>query len=155
MRRVSQLCSSMWAAASKLRSEQGQSLVEFALTSSILLTFIFGLIETTLAFYSFNMISEAAREGTRYAMVRGATCTTSANGSCTVTASQVNSYVTGLGWPNLGGGTLTPTTTFPDGNQNPASRVQVTIQYVFPFRVPYVPTRSMSMSATSVAYIIQ
>lgn len=155
MPRVDRWCGGMRAAAAKLRGEQGQSLVEFALTSSILLTFIFGLIETTLAFYSFNMISEAAREATRYAMVRGSSCTTSANASCTVTASQVNSYVTGLGWPNLGGGTLTPATTFPDGNQNPASRVQVTVSYVFPFHVPFVPTRSMSMSATSVAYIIQ
>lgn len=155
MRRVNGLWNGLRAAARKLGGEHGQSLVEFALTSSVLLSFIFCLIESSLAFYSFNMISEAAREGARYAMVRGSSCVTSTSSSCTVTAAQVNSYVTGLGWPNLGGGTLTPSTTFPDGNQNRASRVQVTVQYVLPVRVPYVPVRTMSMSATSVAYIVQ
>jgi len=138
------------------RREDGQSLVEFAISSTVLLTFIFCMAETTLAYYSYDMISESAREGTRYAMVRGSSCTTSGNSSCEASASQVNSYVQGLGWPNLGGGTMTVSTTYPDGNENPqTSRVKVTIQYVFPIEVPFVPSHSITMNASSEAYIIQ
>lgn len=142
--------------AARAGAEDGQSLVEFALTSTILLSFIFGLIAATLAFYSFNVASECAREGTRYAMVRGSSCTTAGGSSCTVTAAQVNAYVSGIGYPNLGGGTMTVNTTYPDGNETPqTSRVQVTVQYVFPVRVPFVPTRSFTMASTSTAYIVQ
>ncbi|MGB6690355.1 MAG: TadE/TadG family type IV pilus assembly protein [Terracidiphilus sp.] len=142
--------------AAMVRDDEGQSLVEFAISSTVLLTFIFCMAEATLAYYSYDMISESAREGTRYAMVRGSSCTTSGNSSCEVTASQVNSYVADLGWPNLGGGTVTVNTTYPDGNENPqTSRVKVSIQYVFPINLPFVPSHSITMNASSEAYIIQ
>ena len=38
---------------------------------TILLTFLFGVMEASFALYSYHFISEAAREGTRYAIVRG------------------------------------------------------------------------------------
>ena len=63
---------------SRLRDEQGQSLVEFAITFSILIGFVFGFIEVCLMFYTYCMISECAREGTRYAAVHGTTCQTAA-----------------------------------------------------------------------------
>ena len=149
------LTPSRWIAA-MARGDDGQSLVEFAISSTVLLTFIFCMAEATLAYYSYDMISECAREGTRYAMVRGSSCTTSSSSSCEVGASQVNTYVNGLGWPNLGGGTMTVNTTYPDGNENPqTSRVKVAIQYVFPIEVPFVPRNSITMNASSVAYIIQ
>jgi Flp pilus assembly protein TadG len=142
--------------AAMVRGEEGQSLVEFAISSTVLLTFIFSMAEATLAYYSYDMISESAREGTRYAMVRGSSCTTSGGSSCEATAAQVNSYVTSLGWPNLAGGTMTVNTTYPDGNENPqTSRVLVSIQYVFPITLPFVPSRSISMNASSEGYIIQ
>jgi hypothetical protein len=33
--------------------------------------------------------------------------------------------------------------------------VQVRVTYLFPFRVPYIPTSTLTMSATSTMYIIQ
>jgi Flp pilus assembly protein TadG len=140
----------------RLGNEDGQSLVEFSISTTVLLTFIFCMAEATLAFYSYNMISESAREGTRWAMVRGSSCTTSSSASCETSASQVNSYVSGLGWPNLGGGTMTVNTTYPDGNENPqTSRVLVSIRYVFPIQVPFVPSTAITMNASSEAYILQ
>jgi Flp pilus assembly protein TadG len=135
--------------------ENGQALVEMAISFPIVATFVFTMIEICLAFYSFCLISECAREGTRYAIVRGATCMTSSNSSCTASSSSINSYVSQIGFPNLGGGTVTPSTTFPDGNQNPGSRVQVHVTYVFPISVPFVPKNSISMGSTSVMYIVQ
>jgi Flp pilus assembly protein TadG len=140
---------------SELASEEGAALVEFALTVPILFTFFFGLIEVSMAMYMHQVLSESAREGSRYAMVHGSTCVNGSGSSCTLTAAQVNSYVSGLTWPNIGGAPLVVSTTFPDGNQSPGSRVQVYVTYAFPFRVPFVPPTTLSMSSTSVMYIVQ
>jgi len=136
-------------------SQEGSALVEIALTLPVLLTFFFGLIEVCLAFYTHQVLSESAREGTRYAMVHGSTCTTGSGNSCTVSAATVNSYVSGLNWPNFGGGTMAVNTTYPDGNESRGSRVQVNVSYGFRFRVPFIPPSTLTMSSTSVMYIIQ
>ena len=135
--------------------EDGQALVECALTSTVLLAFFFVFIEICLIFYTYCMTAELAREGTRYAALHGSTCATASQASCTASASTVNSYVSGLSWPNLGGGTLTPSASYPDGNEAPGSRVKITVSYLFPIGVPFVPTQSVSMSSTSEAYILQ
>jgi Flp pilus assembly protein TadG len=140
----------------RVRDEEGSALVEFALTMPILIIFFFGLIQVCLAAYMRQVVSESAREGTRYAMVHGSTCLTSSGTSCTVSATTVNSWVSSNGWPNLGGGApVTVNTTFPDGNESPGSRVSVTVTYLFPFRVPLVPKSTLTLSSTSVAYIVQ
>jgi Flp pilus assembly protein TadG len=141
--------------ASRGAGQEGSSLVEFALTIPVLLTFFFGLIQVSIATYTRGAISENAREGTRYAMVHGSTCQTASNASCTLTASNIDSYVSSSPWPNVGGGAMTVTTTYPDGNENPGSRVQVKVSYAFPFRVPMIPASTLTMTSTSVMYIVQ
>jgi Flp pilus assembly protein TadG len=136
-------------------NEEGSALVEIALTLPVLITFFFGLIEVSLAFYTHQVLSESAREGTRYAIVHGSTCTTGSGSACTVSAATVNSYVSGLSWPNFGSSAMSVNTTYPDGNEAPGSRVQVTITYGFPFRVPFIPTSTLTMSSSSVMYIVQ
>ena len=126
-----------------------------ALTLPVLFTLMFCFMQMCLAFYTVDMISEDAREGTRYAMYRGASCPTTANPTCEVTSSQVNSYVSGLGWPNLAGGTLTVTTTYPNGNEAVGSTVQVKVSYTMPITMPFVPKNSMAFSSTSVMPILQ
>lgn len=136
-------------------SEEGQAIIEAAITLPIVAAFVFVMIEVCLMFYSYCMISEVAREGTRYAIVHDATCQTASKASCTAAASAVNTYVSQINWPNLGGGTMTPSTTFPDGNENPGSRVQVSVSYSFPVTLPFVPKGSVAMSSSSVMYFIQ
>jgi Flp pilus assembly protein TadG len=135
--------------------EEGSSLVEFAISIPVLLTFFFGLIQVCIATYTRGAISECAREGTRYAMVHGSSCQTANNASCTLNATAINTYVSSSPWPNIGGGTITPNTTYPDGNENPGSRVQVTVSYAFPFRIPMIPASTLTMTSTSVMYIVQ
>jgi hypothetical protein len=55
----------------------------------------------------------------------------------------------------MGGGPMTVNTTYPDGNENPGSRVQVTVSYAFPFRIPSIPASTLTMTSTSVMYIVQ
>jgi Flp pilus assembly protein TadG len=139
----------------RARSEEGSTLVELALTIPVLLTFVFGWMQVCMAISTRSLLSEIAREGTRYAMVRGATCVNVAGSSCMATAANVNAYLNGVNWPNVGGSVIAVSTTYPDGNENAGSRVQVTVTNVFPFNIPFVSRTSLTMSSTSVMYILQ
>ncbi len=130
------------------RSEAGVSTVEFAMTLSILLTMLFGLMELALALYSYNFISEAAREATRYAIVRGSSCS-GFGSACPAAASDVQNYVVGLGYPGLDSSLLTVSTTWPAGDNNPGHTVQVKVSYQFPLTIPFIPNRTINMSSTS------
>ena len=57
------------------KSEEGSSLVEFALIFLVLMTMMLGIIDFCRAAYAYHFVSNAAREATRYAAVRGSTCT--------------------------------------------------------------------------------
>jgi Flp pilus assembly protein TadG len=130
-------------------------MIEFSLSFSALMIFVFAIMEMCMLFYSYGMISESAREATRYAIVRGSTCLTSSSTSCTATATTISNYAKGLGLPNIGGGTLNVTTTFPDGNQAPGSRVKVDIQYSVSIKLPFIPRNSIPLDSSSEMYILQ
>ena len=140
--------------------EAGSALIETAASLPVLFVLIFCFMELCMAFYSYDMISESAREGTRYAMLLSSTCTNSSGGSCTATAAQVNSYVSGLGWANLAGGTMTVSTTYKTpaggvGTNTVSDYVVVQITYVFPITMPFVPKNSITAKSTSQTIIVQ
>lgn len=130
-------------------------MIEFVLSFSALMIFVFAVMEMCMLFYTYGMISESAREATRYAIVRGSTCLTSSSTSCTATSTTISNYAKGLGLPNIGGGTLNVTTTFPDGNQNPGSRVKVDVQYSVSIRLPFMPRNAIPLDSSSEMYILQ
>ena len=77
--------------ASNLR-EDAATIVEFAFACAVLLGMFFGIIYICFALYTFHYISDAAREGSRYAIVRGSTsCVNSSNllSNCNATAAQI------------------------------------------------------------------
>jgi Flp pilus assembly protein TadG len=142
------------------KGEDGQALIETAVSLPVLFALLFCFMELCLAFYSYDMISESAREGTRYAMLLSSTCTNSSGASCTATAAQVNTYVPGLGWPNLACGTMTVSTTYKTpaggvGTNIVSNFVVVQITYVFPITMPFVPKNSITLKSTSQMPIIQ
>lgn len=137
-----------------IRVEAGANIVEFALASIVLITLVFGVIAICLALYSYNVVAEAAREASRYAMVRGSACNSFAD--CKVTRIQLESYVQSITWPGLASNSLTvPTVNWPDGNNNPGSRVAVTVNYTLPLAIPFVPSRTLTMASTSQVVISQ
>jgi Flp pilus assembly protein TadG len=135
--------------------DEASGLIEFAVALPLLCTFLFCFMEACLIIYSQNLISELACEGTRYAMVHGAACPSTTNPTCEATATQVNSFVSSINIPNLAVGTITPTTTYPDGNEAVGSRVQVKISYTFPITMPFVPKTAFNLTAISTTYIMQ
>ena len=138
------------------QSESGGSQIEFVLSLTALMTFVFAVMEICMVFYTYGMISECAREATRYAIVRGSTCLTSSSTSCTASATTISNYAKGLGFPNIGGGTLNVTTTFiPAGNQAPGSQVKVDIKYTVSIKVPFIPKNALQLDSSSEMYILQ
>src|SRR5579862_6709464 len=73
-----------------VRGERGQTLVEFAISLVVFMMTIFGTIEFGQAVWHYNMVSDLAQEGARWASVRGAT-----SGTLQATAAQVQTYVQG------------------------------------------------------------
>jgi Flp pilus assembly protein TadG len=146
-----------------LSGDEGGSLIEFAVTLPVLFGLIFCFIEMCMMLYTYEMISDSARQGTRYAMVRGASCPNATTHSCEVSATQVNTYVSGLGWPNIGGGTVNATTCYiaganpcsSGGSESPGNQVQVTVTYAFKVWMPFVPKQTISLSSTAQATILQ
>ena len=147
------------------RGEDGLAAVEVAMTASVLFTTLIGLMKMCMSIYTFHFVAEAAREGTRYAIVRGAKCTTFAS-ACPASADQIGTYVKTLGYPGISSSAMTVTTTwatYPAGKvctpsttcNNPADAVSVYVQYAFPLSIPFMSNRTYTMKSTSTMIISQ
>lgn len=147
----------------RLRGEEGATMVETALSLIILLTVIFGVFEICLALYTYHFISDAAREGSRFAMVRGSACQ-SPGYQCNASAAQIQTYVQDLGFPGINPSAMTVTTVWsPYGFStcvsatcnDPGNQAAVTVNYQFPLSIPFIPSSTISMSSTSSMVISQ
>lgn len=136
-------------------SDGGGTLIESAMSLSVLFILMFYFMEICLALYARVIIAESAREGARYAMVHGASCPTASNPTCEATPSQVNAYVSALGWPNLAGGTMTVATTYTNGTETVGSPVQIKVTYAMTPNMPFVPRATLTMTSTAQATIEQ
>jgi len=169
MRAVIQLLSSLGAC---LRRDDGSSLVEFALASMVFFAMLIGAFQVNIGLYTYNFISEAAREGSRYAMVRGSTsCTNTPKlAACNATADQIQTYVRGRGYPGISQTKLQLTTTWytPDSNlpptwtactagtcNAPGNMVKVVATYAYGVKVPFVPSLTFNLTSTSKMVISQ
>jgi Flp pilus assembly protein TadG len=135
---------SLWRDAR--RGARGATLVEVALASTLCLTITFGAIEFGRMILDYNIVSNAAREGVRYAAVRG-----SSSGRA-VSANDVATYVA-----SRSGGRLSPsnvTVTWPTNNA-PGSVVQVQVRYGFTPIVTLLRRTSVNLSRTTTAYILR
>jgi Flp pilus assembly protein TadG len=141
--------------------DEGSSIIEMAVVSPIFLAMLFGIIELSLALYTYNYVSDAAREGSRYAIVRGSSCSVLTN--CGVTAAQIQTYVQNLGYPGmkavnttvttawLSPSTTTPVTWTVCGStcNAPGDAVQVKVTYSFHLGIPFVPKSTINLHSTS------
>jgi Flp pilus assembly protein TadG len=160
--------------------ERGSALLEYALVLILMLTFLFGIIDFARAVYAYHFVANAAREATRFAMVRGTTWTTpcvddpSFLAGCQASSGNVQYYVqtqaTGIGLDdaNMITGTLTPMPR-PNGSGtcnalDPGCTAQVTVTYPFKFIMPFLPTStstcnnvnaSICMTSTSEMVVTQ
>ena len=142
----------------------GSATVETALSCTVLVALLFGLIQICQGLYAYHFISEAARLGTRYAMVRGSSCTDFAS-NCPATAAEIQSYVKGLGYPGINSSDMIVNVTWPTtGSEctpssspcnNPGNQVKVQVQYAVTLLIPKASNVSLNMSSTSEMVISQ
>jgi Flp pilus assembly protein TadG len=110
-------------------NERGIAAAEFALVLPVLLLILFSTIEFGMMMYGREIVTNAAREGTRAGIVQGPPKRTS--GDITTIA---NNYLTGTGIRQADV-TFTPTGA---GLSNP-NTLTITAQYRYNFLIPYIP----------------
>jgi Flp pilus assembly protein TadG len=144
--------------------DEGGPTVEFAMVIMVFLTMVFGLVDFGRALYVYHYVSYAARDGVRFAIVRGSSCTSFITDCPTNTdGSGVSSYLkTTVLPPAINPGNLTVTATWPGGNpgcsgavNSPGCIVKVRVQYNFSFIIPFIPRLTNVMSSTSQMVISQ
>ena len=127
----------------------------------------------SLALYNYHLVCDAAREATRYAIVRGsASCTNSPTlSNCNATSGEIQSYIQGLGYPYSGQLTVTTTwltaassgspatttwTACSSGTCNaPGNLVNVFVSEAFPLNIPFVSNLTINLRSTSQMVISQ
>ena len=154
-----------------LQDEAGSSMIEFALSASLLMMLVFGIMGMSLAAYTDHFVAIAAQAATRYASVRGSTwasaCGTATATSCTATASSVKNYVQSITPGGVSYSDVTVQATWPgttpagkacfavSGSNSPGCMVQVKISYSFSFLLPFLPDNAITLTSTGALPITQ
>lgn len=154
-------------------SEDGASVVEMALASVVVMGMLIGVIYMSLGLYTFHYISDAAREGSRYAMVRGSASCTNTPGltNCNALNTQIQTYVQNLGYPGIDAtNKMTVTTTWYTASASqpttwslcstgtcnaPGNIVKVQVTYAFPLSIPFHTGKTLNLTSTSQMVIAQ
>ena len=122
------------------RRDEGQSLVEFALSSLLFFTVLFGIVEFGLAVWQYNTVSNLAQEGARWASVRGSTSTMPA------TASDLQTYVQS----RSPGFTVTVTATPANPSAvPPGGTIAVEVASSFSPATALVPSATLNLASTA------
>lgn len=157
----------------KYRDESGNAMVETALSAVILLGLIMGSMEMFMALYSYHYVSYAAREASRWAMVRGSACandsTTMPN--CGAVQADIQTYLQGINYPGINSNNITVTATWATPSaatpttwtacgpttpcNDPGDSVAVDVTYAFPLNLPFFKSTTLNMSSTSTMVITQ
>jgi len=155
-----------------LRDEEGANMVEMAVSCTFLFAMLLGICQLSLGLYAYQFCSDAARQATRYAMVRGSTsCTnTPSLSNCNATTTNISTYVKGLGYKGIKSSSLTVTTTWCAANTGtpatwgtcsaatsnaPGNLVKIVVAYPLTLHIPFAPQLSLSLSSTSQMVISQ
>lgn len=109
---MSGMLSSERRPARQFGCEDGQSLVETAISVAVFLTVIVATMWTCLTLYEYNFVTEAAREASRYAIVRGSECSYYASDSTSPTSCQasvqtIQNFTKGISFPAINANQLT------------------------------------------------
>jgi Flp pilus assembly protein TadG len=127
-----------------MREEEGSALVEFAISSSVLFLCLFGILGLCGALYTYNYVVDAAHEATRYAIVRGSSCSGLTNcplsTNATTASTALQTYLRNLGYPGINPNNLTLAATWSGANSPtnaPGNTVSVTVTYTYPLNIPF------------------
>jgi Flp pilus assembly protein TadG len=101
--------------------ESGAELVEMAVVLPLLMLLIAGIVDFAFLLQSFEVVTNAAREGARIGVLPGY--------GTTDIQSRVSQYVSSAGLTGTPTTTVTPTTITPAGGGAPFPAIQVSVSY--------------------------
>lgn len=152
-------------AAPKSVGQRGTTLVEFAVIVTVFILMVVGAIDFARVLYTYHYVSDAARDATRYAMVRGHSC--SGFSDCPdVTQTQIQTYLSNVP-AGIDSTRLNVTASWPVQTNSPAAcstastkespgcTVQVQVSYSYSFLFPLVHNSTITLSSTSQMVISQ
>lgn len=133
--------------------QEGQALVEFALVGGVFLLLVFAMIDAGRGVWNYNTLSQATREGTRYAIVHGADSSDpSGPGSVHYSPPSSDEKVTETVEKFSGGlnnSRLTVESDWIDGSNQAGNRVKVTSEYEFEPTFNFLGVLSFTMTSSS------
>ena len=133
-----------------LRGEAGQTLLETALSLWVTISVVFWLFELCMFAYTCNVLSSAAQQGVRYAIVHGtdsAACS-GPDATCTDRSpyANVKAVVTAAASASLHVTTaMTVTVSYANGTAAPGNPVAVKLVYTY---VPYINLPGIANAVT-------
>jgi Flp pilus assembly protein TadG len=148
----------------KRHSERGSTLPEMAIAAIAVLSLLFGIIDFGRALYTYGFVGQLARQGARWAIVRGSTSCPNSNSQlndCNATAAEIQSYVQSLSEGATTAANITATTTYgtsttcATASNAPGCTVAVTVTYPFHFVMGLMPKTTINLSSTSEMVISQ
>jgi Flp pilus assembly protein TadG len=135
--------------------ERGTALAEFAIASTFALVLMFGILDLGRSLYTYHLVANAARIGSRWALVRGSDCNTA---GCTATQATIQTYVQSQS-PGVDPALLTVTATYalvPSVcSTAKAAGCTVTVTAAYPFNFVAFPIAQINMSSASQMTISQ
>lgn len=147
--------------------KSGSAIVEFLLSAIVLLSFMFGIIDFARLFYTYEFVAYTARQGARYASVRGSACS-SWTSACPATAADILAYVQGLAigidpanlTMNTTAGSVWPATSpsaagCSAGVNNPGCEVRVSLSYNYQQILPFLLGGTIPLQSSSEMLISQ
>ncbi len=139
-----------------LHFQRGSGMPEFAIVSLAFFLLLFGILEFGRALYMYHTISNAARIGSRWAIVRGSASCSGPIDHCSAASADVQTYVQSQ-VPIVDSGSLAVTANWPGGNSTCTSTtdfkakgcvVIVTVTYAFQ-GLPFITSGQINLSSTS------
>ncbi len=139
--------------------EEGAGLVEFALAAAIFFSLLSGIMGVSLLAYSYAFASNAAREATRYAIVRSNNSSSNCSGvspaNCIAQTADIAAYVKGLTPLGINVNNLSVTTnwlTSTGGSCGTAGSCMAPgnqVSYTYDLNMPFVPQHTFTISSSS------
>lgn len=131
--------------------ERGQALIEFALVLPVLVLLLVGVFDLGRAVMLSETLNNAVREGTRHAIVRGTTSEAPLGPATLTTPPAADNAATAIvRRHSIGiGSTVTIVMSWPDGNANKGSEVQIVAS------APYTPILSQIFTGGGLAITLR
>lgn len=150
-----------------LTADDGATALEAAVGLVVLLGLFIAIVRISLALYTSHFVADAAREASRYAIVRGSmSCSTTPKlTDCNVNADEIQAWVRNRGYPGINPQQLSVVTTWPSTGaacypstspcNNPGNLVKVALVYAFPLNIPFWKSATINLKSSSQMVISQ